>query len=75
MKLGFFTRLGIIPPGKKITFYIFIIAPVCYPIIILLMKYNGIMPNLFMPNDFQAYYYSSQLIFRDLESLYYNPKF
>jgi len=75
MKIDLFTKLGIIPPRKKITFYIFIFVPLCYPILILYMKYNGIMLHLFMPNDFQAYYYSSQLIFKDIASLYYDPGF
>ncbi len=75
MKKDLFTRLGIIPPRKKITFYIFIIIPLCYPFLILYMKYNGIMPQLFMPNDFQAYYHASQLIFKDITSLYYDPGF
>ena len=75
MKKDLFTRLGIIPPGKKITFYIFIFVPLCYPILVLYFKYFGIMSHLFMPNDFQAYYYSSQLIFKDIASLYYDPGF
>ena len=75
MKKDLFTRLGLIPPKKRITFYIFIIVPLCYPIIVLLMKYTGIMPHLFMPNDFQAYHYSSQLIFKDIATLYYDPGF
>ena len=68
-----YQELGIIPPNKKITFYIFIFVPLGYPILLLFMKYNGIMPQLFMPNDFQAYYYSSQLLFKDIASLYNNP--
>ncbi|MFX1479759.1 MAG: hypothetical protein ACFFCI_16675, partial [Promethearchaeota archaeon] len=75
MKTDLFTRLGIIPLGKEKTFYLFILLPLCYPIVILVMKYNGIMSHLFMPNDFQAYYYSSQLIFRDISALYYDPGF
>lgn len=75
MKIDLFTRLGVIPPNKKITFYIFILVPLIYPIIVLCMKFSGDMPYLFNPNDFQAYHYSSQLIFKDIESLYYNPGF
>ena len=75
MKTDLFTRLGIIPPRKRITFYIFIFVPLCYPILVLFFKYNGIMTHLFMPNDFQAYYYSSQLIFKDISALYYDPGF
>ncbi|MFW9940345.1 MAG: hypothetical protein ACFFFT_04840 [Candidatus Thorarchaeota archaeon] len=75
MKLDVFTRLGVIPPNKKITFYIFLLVPLIYPIVVLCLKYSGDMPYLFMPNDFQAYYFSSQLIFKDIESLYYNPGF